>query len=66
MKTKPAVILLLAALWGAGSWWWYTCKIKGFCSPNNNSLISSVSSPQANAWDESDEDKDGVRNGDEV
>ncbi len=31
MKLKSLLVLLLAGIWGIGSWWWYTCKIKGFC-----------------------------------
>jgi outer membrane protein OmpA-like peptidoglycan-associated protein len=31
MKAKSLVVLLLAGIWGVGSWWWYTCKVKGFC-----------------------------------
>ncbi len=31
MKIKTLLILLLAGVWGAASWWWYTCKIKGVC-----------------------------------
>jgi outer membrane protein OmpA-like peptidoglycan-associated protein len=31
MKLKSLLVLLLAGIWGVGSWWWYTCKIKGFC-----------------------------------
>jgi outer membrane protein OmpA-like peptidoglycan-associated protein len=31
MKSKSVIVLLLAGVWGIGSWWWYTCKIKGFC-----------------------------------
>ena len=31
MKLKSLIVLLLAGIWGVGSWWWYTCKIKGFC-----------------------------------
>ncbi|MDD5394267.1 MAG: OmpA family protein [Thiothrix sp.] len=31
MKMKSLIVLLLAGIWGVGSWWWYTCKIKGFC-----------------------------------
>ncbi|MEZ5452513.1 MAG: OmpA family protein [Thiothrix sp.] len=31
MKTKSLLVLLLAGIWGVGSWWWYTCKVKGFC-----------------------------------
>ncbi|MGB3918153.1 MAG: OmpA family protein [Thiothrix litoralis] len=31
MKAKSLIVLLLAGIWGVGSWWWYTCKVKGFC-----------------------------------
>jgi outer membrane protein OmpA-like peptidoglycan-associated protein len=31
MKLKSLIVLLLAGIWGVGSWWWYTCKVKGFC-----------------------------------
>ncbi|MEZ5477797.1 MAG: hypothetical protein R3E95_10030 [Thiolinea sp.] len=31
MKLKTLFVLLLAGCWGVGGWWWYTCKIKGFC-----------------------------------
>ena len=31
MKLKSLIVLLLAGIWGVGSWWWYTCKIKVFC-----------------------------------
>jgi len=31
MKFKTLLVLLLAGIWGIGSWWWYTCQIKGFC-----------------------------------
>ncbi|SKA78129.1 OmpA family protein [Thiothrix eikelboomii] len=31
MKAKALVVLVVAVVWGLGSWWWYACKIKGFC-----------------------------------
>ncbi len=31
MKFRTLLILFIAGTWGIGSWWWYTCKIKGFC-----------------------------------
>lgn len=31
MKLKSLLVLLLAGIQSVGSWWWYTCKIKGFC-----------------------------------
>ncbi|MEB4591885.1 OmpA family protein [Candidatus Thiothrix sp. Deng01] len=37
MKTKSLLVLLLAGIWGVGSWWWYTCKVKGFCGAETNS-----------------------------
>ncbi|WGZ96049.1 MAG: OmpA family protein [Candidatus Thiothrix putei] len=37
MKAKSLIVLLLAGIWGVGSWWWYTCKVKGFCGAETNS-----------------------------
>ena len=34
MKKRVLILLMLAAIWTLGSWWYYTCKIKGFCSSN--------------------------------
>ncbi|HPY42420.1 MAG TPA: hypothetical protein PLM98_17980, partial [Thiolinea sp.] len=31
MKAKALAVLVVAGVWGLGSWWMYTCKIKGFC-----------------------------------
>ena len=36
MKLKSLIVLLLAGIWGVGSWWWYTCKVKGFCGADHN------------------------------
>ncbi len=33
MKKRVWLILGLFFLWGAGSTYWYVCKIKGFCAP---------------------------------
>jgi len=33
MNSRSLLILILFFLWGAGSTYWYTCKIKGFCQP---------------------------------
>ncbi|MBK8455194.1 MAG: OmpA family protein [Thiofilum sp.] len=72
MKLKSSIILVLAALWGLGSWWWYTCKIKGFCSMTANTTAVTLATapvadkPKAPSEDETqDNDKDGIRNGDE-
>ncbi len=32
MKTRSLLILLIFFFWGAGSTYWYVCKIKGFCA----------------------------------
>ncbi|UJS22751.1 OmpA family protein [Thiothrix winogradskyi] len=37
MKAKSLIVLLLAGIWGVGSWWWYTCKVKGFCGADISS-----------------------------
>ena len=34
MIKKAFLLLLLAAVWAFGSWWYYTCVIKGFCRSN--------------------------------
>ena len=31
MIKRALLLLLLAAVWAFGSWWYYTCMIKGFC-----------------------------------
>ncbi|CAA6801998.1 MAG: Unknown protein, partial [uncultured Thiotrichaceae bacterium] len=47
MKFKTLLVLLLAGLWGTGSWWWYTCKIKGLCQPDQSSLAQTQNNAQA-------------------
>lgn len=47
MKFKTLLVLVLAGLWGAGSWWWYTCNIKGFCDADQNTLAQSDNTVQA-------------------
>ena len=34
MKKRVLILLILAAIWTLGSWWYYTCKIKGLCHSN--------------------------------
>ncbi len=29
---KATLLMGLTAVWAVGSWWWYTCEIKGFCA----------------------------------
>lgn len=64
MKFKSSVILVLAALWGSGSWWWYTCQIKGFCSMQTTPQTA-LNSNVTNEDPAQDNDKDGILNGDE-
>ncbi|MGI9542308.1 MAG: OmpA family protein [Cyclobacteriaceae bacterium] len=35
MNARTSLILLLFFGWSAGSWYWYTCKIKNFCPGAN-------------------------------
>ncbi len=36
MKLRTLMVLLLAGIWGVAGWWWYTCKIKDFCSADTS------------------------------
>ncbi|WP_020559208.1 OmpA family protein [Thiofilum flexile] len=65
MKFKSSIILVLAALWGLGSWWWYTCNIKGFCSMATNQVAANSAYNNPTDDENQDNDKDGIRNGDE-
>lgn len=49
MKLKSLLILLLAGIWGVGSWWWYTCKIKGFCGTDTTVAHVAAGSAAAGA-----------------
>jgi outer membrane protein OmpA-like peptidoglycan-associated protein len=42
MKKRVFTLLMLVAIWSLGSWWYYTCKIKGFCD-NSTHAISTAS-----------------------
>ncbi len=43
MKLKPLWIIIAFLVWGAGSTYWYVCKIKGFCSEQKTQIVSSPS-----------------------
>ena len=45
MKKRVLILLILTAIWTLGSWWYYTCKIKGFCGTTNKDL--NATSPAA-------------------
>ncbi|PHS71004.1 MAG: hypothetical protein COB23_01745 [Methylophaga sp.] len=32
MKLRVVIVLILSLMWGAYSWEWYTCRIKGLCN----------------------------------
>lgn len=39
MMKRALLLLLLTAAWAFGSWWYYTCKIKGFCRADGEVAI---------------------------
>lgn len=47
MNSKSILILVLFLLWSAGSWHWYTCKVKGLCgdSSPHTELVQPHSEP---------------------
>ena len=40
MKAKPFWIIIAFLVWGAGSTYWYVCKIKGFCATKNTAVVN--------------------------
>ncbi len=77
MKKRVLTLLILTTIWGLGSWWYYTCKIKGFCdssykalntnttiatTANSNTKIESVDSAKQVV----DSDADGLTDDEEI
>ncbi|UOG91161.1 MAG: OmpA family protein [Candidatus Thiothrix sulfatifontis] len=65
MKTKSLIVLLLAGIWGVGSWWWYTCKVKGFCGTETTAAQVAVGAAATGVAalpndDTTDTDSDGI------
>ena len=62
MKAKSLIVLLLAGIWGVGSWWWYTCKVKGFCGADTAAQMASgtAATTGKSAQDNTDTDGDGI------
>ncbi len=42
MNKRVLILLMLTAIWMLGGWWYYTCKIKGFCSSNKTLTTAST------------------------
>ena len=59
MKAKSLIVLLLAGIWGVGSWWWYTCKVKGFCGADTAAQMASGAAATAGKSAQGDIDSDG-------
>ena len=53
------LILLATILWFAGSWWYYSCKIKNTCKNQQTSTLESTTSPVI------DSDADGLSDAEE-
>ena len=45
MKKRVLTLLILTTIWGLGSWWYYTCKIKGFCDSSYKALNTNTTIP---------------------
>lgn len=72
MKKRVLILLILTAIWTLGSWWYYTCKIKGFCSASNKALnTETIKAPPVTATNPSrttqvtDSDGDGLTDAEE-
>jgi len=49
MIKRALLLLLLTAVWAFGSWWYYTCMIKGFCRTNGEFTTTADSAKTAAA-----------------
>ena len=65
MKAKSLIVLLLAGIWGVGSWWWYTCKVKGFCEVDTTAaqMASGTAATGVTALASADADADQTNQG---
>ena len=59
MKAKSLIVLLLAGIWGVGSWYWYTCKVKGFCGADMTTA-QMADDNKASQGSDVDTDGDGI------
>ncbi len=75
MKKRVLTLLILTTIWVLGSWWYYTCKIKGFCDASNNALnadtttfspVSSNMETELEAKQVIDSDGDGLTDDEEI
>ena len=77
MKKRALILLILTAIWTLGSWWYYTCKIKGFCGTSNTALDNQSQTTPPNpapipvksadgSQQVTDSDGDGLTDGEEA
>jgi len=50
MKKRVLILLVLTIIWMLGSWWYYSCKVKGFCSSENKNF-SATNNPNTASID---------------
>ncbi|MCK5662352.1 MAG: hypothetical protein KAI17_02650, partial [Thiotrichaceae bacterium] len=43
LKLSILLVMIASALWFAGSWWYYTCKVKNVCG---NNTVAQNTSPE--------------------
>ena len=46
MRNSVLLILLIFLLWGAGSLYWYVCKIKGLCDESGDTIAAAADPPR--------------------
>ncbi len=75
MKKRVLTLLILTTIWGLGSWWYYTCKIKGFCDSSYKALNTNTTIPattntntktESNPTQILDSDADGLTDEEEI
>ncbi len=76
MKKRVLTLLMLTTIWGLGSWWYYTCKIKGFCDSSYKALNTNPTIPttansnntkiESSATQMLDSDADGLSDEEEI
>lgn len=57
MNIKVIFTLIATIIWFGGGWWYYTCKIKGFCGDDGGKTSVATSNEQTNNSSKSEESK---------